>query len=419
MDMSLVNELIAMRITGKESHSRLEPPCVISIQDGMCERHQQAKEKGEQALKDGKIACFVVAGGQSSRLGYNLPKGTFEVGPVTGKSLFQYHAEKIATISRKYNTNVPWYIMTSQENDKQTRNFFQKHKFFQLQTKDVIFFKQGMLPAVDFNGKLIMDSPDHISMSPNGHGGSLLGLKQSGALNDMKRRGIEEIFYFQVDNALVKIADPIFIGYHLLEKAQMSTKVVFKTCPNEMVGVLGYIDGKLGVIEYTELNHEERYAVNQDGSLRFKAGNTAIHMLNQEFVHRLVREGFHLPYHGAKKKIPYIDEHGKLRKPHEPNGIKFETFIFDALKYADHSVVMQVERKEEFSPLKNMSGQDSPETVRHDLITLYASWCKAAGIEINDIPVEISPLFALDKDEFVQRVADKEVKIQLEGLYFE
>lgn len=414
MDISLVNELIAMGITDKKPHPRLEPPQVISIQD---ERHQQAKEKGEQALRDGRIACFVVAGGQSTRLGYNLPKGTFEVGPVTNKSLFQYHAEKIAAISRKYNTNIPWYIMTSMENNKQTRDFFQRHDFFHLQEGDVIFFEQGMLPAVDFNGRLIMDSPDHISMSPNGHGGSLLALKESRALDDMKRRGIEEIFYFQVDNALVKIADPVFIGYHLLERAEMSTKVVSKVCPDEMVGVLGYIDGKLGVIEYTELNDEERYAVNADGSLRFKAGNTAIHMLNVEFVHRLVRDGFHLPYHGARKKIPYLDEHGILREPHKPNGIKFETFIFDALRYAKHSVVMEVNRKEEFSPLKNMSGQDSPETVRNDLITLYSTWCKSVGIEINNCPVEVSPLFAMDSEEFVQRIANKEVKIQPEGLY--
>lgn len=414
IDISLVNELIAVGTADREPHPCLEPPQVISVQD---ERHQQAKEKGEQALTDGRIACFVVAGGQSTRLGYDLPKGTFEVGPVTNKSLFQYHAEKIAAISRKYNTNILWYIMTSRENNKQTIDFFQKHDFFQLQRSDVIFFEQGMLPTIDFNGKLIMDSPDHISMSPNGHGGSVLGLKESGALDDMKRRGIEEIFYFQIDNALVKIADPIFIGYHLLEKAEMSTKVVPKVHPDEMVGVLGYINDISGVIEYTELNDEERYALNQDGSLRFKAGNTAMHMLNVEFVHRLLREGFHLPYHGARKKIPYLDTHGILRKPHKPNGIKFETFIFDALRYAKHSVVMEVNRGEEFSPLKNMSGQDSPETVRHDLISLYAGWCKAAGIEIGDYPVEISPLFALDMEEFVQRITGKEIKIQTEGLY--
>ncbi|MDI6781921.1 MAG: UDPGP type 1 family protein [bacterium] len=414
IDMSLVNELIAMGMTAKEPHPHLEPPCIIPIQD---KRYQQAKGKGEEALKDGRIACFVVAGGQSTRLGYNLPKGTFEVGPVSSKSLFQYHAEKIAAMNNRYNTNIPWYIMTSKENDTQTRDFFQRHDFFQLQTKDVIFFEQGMLPAIDFDGKLIMDSPDHIAMSPNGHGGSLLGLKESGALDDMRRRGIKEIFYFQVDNALVKIADPVFIGYHLLEKAEMSTKVVSKIRPDEMVGVVGYINGRLGVIEYTELNDEERYAVNADGSLRFKAGNTAIHMLNVEFVHRLVRDGFHLPYHGARKKIPSLDKHGKLQKPHEPNGIKFETFIFDALRYAKHSVVMEVNRKEEFSPLKNISGQDSPETVRHDLINLYTGWCKAVGLEISDCPIEISPLFAMDSDEFVQRIIDKELWTQPEGLY--
>ncbi|MFH1860259.1 MAG: UDPGP type 1 family protein [bacterium] len=416
INISLVNELIAMGMADREPHPRLEPPHVISIKD---ERHQEAKEKGEEALRDGRVACFVVAGGQSTRLGYNLPKGTFGVGPVTNKSLFQYHAEKIAAISRKYNTQIPWYIMTSKENNKQTRDFFHEHGFFQLQMSDVIFLEQGMLPAIDFGGKLIMSSPANISMSPNGHGGSLLCLKESGALETLKKQGIEEIFYFQVDNALARIADPIFIGYHQLERSQMSTKVVPKIHPDERVGVLGYIDDKLGVIEYTELNDEERHAVNPDGSLKFMAGNTAIHMLNVEFISQLVRDGFHLPYHAARKKIPYIDENGKMVEPQEINGIKFETFIFDALRYAGHSVVMEVDRKEEFSPLKNMTGSDSSETVRHDMIAMYNSWCEAAGIEINDCSVEISPLFALDKDEFVQRIAGRKIKMQDKGLYVE
>lgn len=417
INISLVNELIDMGMANREPHPRLEPPHVIPIKD---ERHQEAKEKGEKALRDGKVACFVVAGGQSTRLGYNLPKGTFGVGPVTNKSLFQYHAEKIAAISRKYNTQIPWYIMVSRENNKQTRDFFQEHRFFQLQASDVIFLEQGMLPAIDFNGKLIMNSPANIAMSPNGHGGSLLCLKENGALDTLKKQGIEEIFYFQVDNALVRIADPIFIGYHQLERSQMSTKVVPKIHPDERVGVLGYINDKLGVIEYTELNDEERHAVNPDGSLKFMAGNTAIHMLNVEFINQLISNGFHLPYHAARKKIPYIDENGKMVKPQEINGIKFETFIFDALKYAGHSVVMEVDRQEEFLPLKNMSGQNSPETVRHDLIRLYNSWLKAAGgFEIGDYPVEVSPLFAADKEEFVERIAGRKIRIQHEGLYIE
>lgn len=416
LDISLINELIAMKLVDTPPHPHIEPPMVISVHD---ENRQKAKEKGEQALRNGQVACFIVAGGQSTRLGYNSPKGTFGVGPVTNKSLFQLFAEKILATSRRYNTNIPWYIMTSQENNKQTRDFFQKHNFFQLPEENVIFFEQGMLPAVDFQGKLIMDSIDHIFMNPNGHGGSLLALKEQGALDDMKTRGIEEIFYFQVDNALVNIADPVFIGYHLLEKAQMSTKVVLKTHPDERVGVIGYINDKLGVIEYTELNDEERHAANLDGSLRFNAGNTAIHMLSVEFVRHFIETEFHLPYHGARKKIPCLDEHGRQIEPDKPNGIKFETFVFDALKYTQQSVVMEVNREEEFSPLKNMIGQDSPETVRHDLITLYTNWLYATGIDIIDYPVEISPLFALDREEFVQKIVGKELMIQDGGLYVE
>jgi UDP-N-acetylglucosamine/UDP-N-acetylgalactosamine diphosphorylase len=268
-----------------------------------------------------------------------------------------------------------------------------------------------MMPSVDFEGRLILSAKDRIFMNPNGHGGVFPALKRSGALEDMEERGITQLFYFQVDNPLVKIADPLFIGYHLLADADMSTKVVKKENPEEKVGVLGYIDGALSVIEYSELSRDDKYARRGDGELKFNAGNTAIHLLNVEFIRREIEEGFKLPYHAAKKKIPYIDEEGNLVEPDRPNGLKFETFIFDALRDAKRSINMEIIREEEFSPLKNKEGADSPESVKEALVNLYANWCEAAGVKIpRDREgkvkglIEISPLFALDRENFVKKV---------------
>ncbi len=404
---------------------KLSPPHVIPVPvtEEQKRAAEEAKKVGERVLREGKVGVILVAGGQGTRLGYPGPKGKYPITPVKKKTLFQFHAEKILALSRRYGTSIPWYIMTSEANDAETREFFAANRYFGLNPADVFFFRQDMIPAVDENGRLFLERKDRVFTNPNGHGGTLLALKKSGALQDMRRRGIEELFYFQVDNVLIKICDPVFIGYHVQADAEMSCKVVPKRDPYEKVGVVGYLNGKLTIIEYSDLSEEEMLARNPDGSLMYNAGSIAIHMLRRQFIEELTAGEFSLPYHRAHKKIPHIDEKGQLVQPREPNGYKFETFIFDALQYTRNAVIMEVDRTQEFSPVKNASGINSPQTAMQALCNLWGGWLEAAGIAVprdehtGDVlgKLEISPLYALDVEEFVQK-APEDLRFR-DGLY--
>ncbi len=375
------------------------------------EEKRKAREAfcaGESLIRAGRVAAFMVAGGQGTRLGFSGPKGMFPIGPVSGKTLFQLHAEKIAADRRHFGVRIPWYIMTSESNDAETKRFFHDHTFFGLPEEDIFFLQQRMLPALNEEGKIILDAKDHVFMNPNGHGGSLLALYESGALDHMRQRGIEVISYFQVDNVLVTIIDPAFIGYHFLSKSSMSSKMLMKRDPLEKVGLFVRIGGILRVIEYTELTVEEKHERLTDGSFKYGAGSIAIHLFNRSFVEALVQNGFKLPYHMAHKKIPFLDRDGRRVEPSEPNGYKFESFVFDALMYAGESVVMEVAREEEFSPVKNAQGDDSPESARRDMSNRFGRWLEAAGCRVakdekgnTRIRIEISPLFARTQDECI------------------
>jgi UDP-N-acetylglucosamine/UDP-N-acetylgalactosamine diphosphorylase len=382
-------------------------------------------------LKAGKIAAVLVAGGQASRLGFDKPKGIYPIGPVSNKSLFQLHAEKLSAIARRYRTRIPWYIMTSDTNTSEIRAFFEQHKLFGYPPSDIFFFEQEMMPALDEKGKLILDAPDHIFMNPNGHGGTLTALKKSGALEDMRRRGIEELFYFQVDNVLLQLCDPLFIGYHAAANAEMSAKVCGKRDPYEKVGVIGRlvdpVTGKAGplkVIEYSDMTDADKEARNPDGALKYNAGSIAIHLFKLDFVAREVWDGTRLPWHVAHKRISYLDENDNLVQPDQPNGYKFETFIFDALSDARRVVLLEVDRRLEFSPIKNAAGEDSPQTARRDLCEFYAGWLEQANVKVPrdeaghlKARIEISPLFALDAEELVRTIPPN-LRVQ-EELYLE
>jgi UDP-N-acetylglucosamine/UDP-N-acetylgalactosamine diphosphorylase len=396
----------------------LMPPQVITVSGRAFEKAevQRVKQIGGHSLQEGKIAVLTVAGGDGTRLGTDGPKGILPIAPISQKSIFQFHAEKIRAIQQRYHTRIPWYIMTSEKNNLATQDFFQSCQFFGLDPHLVQFFTQRMLPVVDLQGNLLMDSKYNIIMSPNGHGGTLIALKEKGILDDMKRRGIENIFYHQVDNILVKIADPVFIGYHLRDKAEMSLKVVKKRHPEEKVGIVGYLDGELRMIEYSELSREDMHARNEDGTLRYAAGNIAVHMIRIDFLERLYQIEESLPYHAAIKKVPYVDENGMTIVPEENNAMKFESFIFDVLKYVKRSVIMEVLREEEFSPVKNMEGEDCPATARQAMVNLFGRWLQNAGVTIPFDPqgnvlgtIEISPCFALDEEELGNKV-DKDLQ---------
>ncbi len=377
-------------------------------------KYAAAIDLGRRLISAGKVAAFVVAGGQGTRLGFTGPKGDFPVSPVKNKTLFQIFAETIAAVSKKYNAVCPWYIMTSPLNDAQTKKIFRSNDYFGLNEKDTLLFQQGTLPNFSFDGKILLADEATIACSPDGHGGSLKALSESGAISDMKNRGIELISYFQVDNPLVNIFDPLFIGLHALDKAEMSSKAVIKTGPKERVGNFCLVDGKVTVIEYSDLPDSEASKRNPDGSLMFELGSIAIHIINTSFVERLIggepvesnAGGFSLPLHRAVKKIPHIDASGNHIEPAEPNGIKLESFVFDALPRASNSIILETLRSEEFAPVKNETGPDSIETSKKLMIARAASWLESAGLAIPKKPdkspdcvIEIAPSFALEKDD--------------------
>lgn len=396
----------------------LVPPQIITVPKNASELAlaQRARQIGEKSLRRGEIAVLTVAGGHGTRLGSNGPKGTLPIAPISGKSVFQLHAEKIRAIQQKYDTCIPWYIMTSETNDRMTQEFFRSNGFFGLDSKQVCFFTQDMLPAVDLHGKLLMNSRSNIVMSPNGHGGTIIALREKGVLKDMEARGIKHIFYHQVDNVLIKIADPVFIGYHLKNEAEMSLKIVKKCHPEEKVGIVVHSNGHLQMIEYSELSREDMYARNGDGALKYDAGNIAVHMIRIDFLEKIYQHGDALPFHSALKKVPCLDEKGDTVNPEKNNAIKFESFIFDVLKHVEKGVIMEALREDEFSPIKNMEGENSPATARQDMINLFGRWLRNAGISIpmdnhGDVIglIEINPCFALDEEELRNKI-DKHSK---------
>jgi UDP-N-acetylglucosamine/UDP-N-acetylgalactosamine diphosphorylase len=408
---SLIQDLVIHPL--KEEAAALEPAPIIPIPGSEGERRESeiARDHGETLLREGKVAPLVVAGGQGTRLGFQGPKGAFPIGPVSSKCLFAFFAERILAAQKRYGPTAPWLVMTSPANDEETRKFFEANGFFGLPPQQVHFFVQGTMPAVDRKGKILLASKHEIARSPDGHGGTLRALDRSRALETLEARGVEEISYFQVDNVMAKVLDPVFIGHHARAGAEMSTKVVRKAYPGEKVGVIGIRGGRLGVIEYSDLGEKDMEARNPDGELKYWAGNIAIHMVKVAFVRRLEESGIRLPFHRADKKVPFIDAGGQRIEPEGPNGIKFESFIFDALGYANNPVTLEVRRAEEFSPVKNATGVDSPETAQRDLMETFASWLEEVGVKAPRnqdgslaAKLEISPLYALDREEAIRRL---------------
>lgn len=357
----------------------------------------KAFEKGAELLKSGKVACLTVAGGQGTRLGFDGPKGTYPIGPVSGRTLFEYFASGIARAEEKFGAPIKWYVMTSALNRQATEDFFREHNNLGLREDQVFFFTQGTMPAIGYDGKLLMSSPDSLALSPDGHGGTLLALRKSGALEQMKKDGVEYISYFQVDNPLVPVVNPLFIGMHALTGSEMSAIMLAKTNAFEKLGNFCVSKGRLEIIEYSDLPAELAESTNPDGSLRFISGSPAIHVLSREFVEKLTACGrLELPWHRADKKIPCISD----PQPAEPNGVKLESFIFDALSLAQKTLVLEGDRAEMFAPTKNPTGVDSVESARAMLIARDARRLQKAGVTVEEnAQIEIDPRQVLDDDD--------------------
>jgi len=368
--------------------------------------YERAAQRGRQLLAEGKVAALTVAGGQGSRLGYEGPKGECPITPVKNKPLFQVFAEHLRARSLGAGRLIPWYIMTSETNDIPTRAFFQKYEFFGYDEQAIFFFQQGMMPAFSMDGRLLLVEKDSLALSPDGHGGSLRALHRSGALQDMRRRGVEHLSYFQVDNPMVQCIDPLFLGLHDLSGSEMSSKTIRKAHPEEKVGNFVMGDGVLRIIEYSDLPKELAHRTNADGTPYLNAASITIHALRIAFIEELNEGGrLKLPWHRAEKKVQCINERGQSVKPDKPNAVKLEQFVFDAIPLARNAILYTTERAEEFSPVKNAQGPSSPETSRRDQVNRAARWLRDAGVSIAmrngqpDAMIEISPLFAVSAEE--------------------
>jgi UDP-N-acetylglucosamine/UDP-N-acetylgalactosamine diphosphorylase len=410
LDLDAIDEWVATLVKGQPQPSiqhDFEPArsySLVPAASDLQRKYAKAIELGETLISQGKVAALTVAGGQGTRLGFDGPKGNYSISPIKNKTLFRIFAETIAAVSQRYKAVCPWYIMTSPLNHQQTVDIFKADNHYGLDPRNVFIFQQGTLPNFGFDGRILLADKGQIARSPDGHGGCFRALARSGALADMRRHGVEYLTYWQVDNPLVRLFDPLFIGLHVLDKAQMSSRAVIKNGPKEKVGNFCLVNGKVMVIEYSDLPDELAEKRLPDGSLAFQLGSIAIHIINTAFVEHLNTKGHSLPLHKAVKKIPYIDPQGRRIEPKEPNGVKLESFIFDAVPLADRSIILDIDRNEQFAPVKNATGEDSAEVTRRMMVERAAVWLESAGIKVprkadgsSDCVLEIAPSFALDR----------------------
>lgn len=342
--------------------SKIEPIDYTDKSKLSKEEYEKYKAIGEKKIKEGKLAVVTMAGGQGTRLGHSGPKGTYDLGLDTHKSIFEILTDTLNEARKKYEVDISWYIMTSEENNKPTVEFFKQHNFFGYPEKCVTFFKQGKLPMLSTDGKILIDENGKIKEAADGHGGIFQSMLRDGVIYDMKARGIEWVFIGGVDNVLVKPVDAVLIGLAEDKNVLAAGKSLVKANPQEKVGVFCKRNGKPSVIEYSEITPEMAAETNENGELKYGESHILCNLFNIKAIEKISQ--MNLPYHIAFKKAKYIDNNGNLVVPDKPNAYKFESFLFDAFESLDDLAIMRVKREEEFAPVKNAEGVDSPETAR-------------------------------------------------------
>jgi len=403
----------------KQVQPSLSPIPYLSHDDII--KMEKERGQGRELISGGKAAFLTVSGGQGSRLGFKGPKGLFPISPIQKHSLLQIFAEKVLAAEIHYGVPLFWYIMTNPANNLEIVDYFRNNSFFGLAEERVSFFSQGLNPSLSPSGKLLLNPAGTLLKNPDGHGGVIRALIKDGLLTDMVKQGIEELFYFQVDNPLVNIPDPLFLGVHRSMGAEVSSKVISKISADEKLGSIGLLNGRAGIIEYSDLNKESRYLRDKDGNLSFSQGSIAVHLFNVAF---LTRTDFLLSFHQARKKevalIP--GSNGFILK--EVEVIKFENFIFDIIPLAGKAVFYETLRADEFAPLKNKSGVDSVETCARGYIEKYVLWLEEYGVQVprdeegrSIYPVEISPLYALSKEILKKKLSNTVNRIDEQALF--
>ncbi|KAH8596673.1 putative UDP-N-acetylglucosamine pyrophosphorylase [Bisporella sp. PMI_857] len=389
--------------------SPLPESATASILDSKQEDIEKWYQSGLNLIAENKVAVVLMAGGQGTRLGSSDPKGCFNIGLPSGKSLFKIQAERIRKIQRlahkkgREDVVVPWYVMTSGPTRKPTETYFKENGYFGLREENVIIFEQGVLPCISNDGKILLESKGKVAVAPDGNGGIYEAIVKSSVMGDLRKRGIEHIHAYCVDNCLVKVADPVFIGFAASKDVDIATKVVRKRSATESVGLILLKNGKPDVVEYSEIDKETAEAKDekQHDVLKFRAANIVNHYYSFRFLESIPDWAHKLPHHVARKKIPYVDtEKGSTIKPEKPNGIKLEQFVFDVFPMLELNkfACLEVKREDEFSPLKNArgTGEDDPDTSRKDIMNQGERWASAAGAVVvsegDNNGIEISPL---------------------------
>ena len=344
----------------KVENSKIEPIPYIEKDKLSEEEKEHYKKIGENIIRNNEYAVVTMSGVQGSRLGHDGPKGTFDFGLENHKSIFEVLCDRLKEAYKKYNVYIPWYIMTSRQNNEETINFFEKNNYFGYSKENVYFFKQGELPVLNDQGKLMLNKEGNINTAADGHGGIFVSMEKEKITENMKQRGIKWVFIGPVDNVLIKMVDPIFIGICQDKNMLAGGKSIIKAYPEERVGVFCKKDGKPDVIEYTEISKEMAKMKNDKGELVYAESHINCNVFNIDIIEKISKNK--LPYHSAHKKIEYLNKEGQVVKPEEPNAYKFEAFIFDAFKMLDEMTIFRVKREEEFAPIKNAEGKDSPET---------------------------------------------------------
>lgn len=344
-----------------QMRGKIEPIKAVSIKD-IAENSEEYMNIGVDALKGGKAAAVLLAGGQGTRLGFDKPKGMFNIGVNKELYIFECLINNLMKVVKLTDNWIPLCIMTSEKNNADTVNFFKEKNYFGYNSDYIYFFIQEMAPSVDYNGKILLESKGRISTSPKGNGGWYASLKKANILDKLVAQGVEWLNVFSVDNVLQKIADPMFIGAVIKSGCKSGSKVVAKKDPHERVGVMCLENGKPSIVEYFELTEEMALQRLENGELAYKYGVILNYLFNINELETIYKNA--LPLHIVEKKIPYIDENGELQNPAEPNGYKFETLILDMIHMSESCLPYEVERNKEFAPVKNAEGVDSVETAR-------------------------------------------------------
>ena len=377
IDFELMNSLFNKAKSGDEAKASDISPIGYTELDSLSEDEKNEYTNiGRECIKNGHFAAVTMAGGQGTRLGHNGPKGTYSIGLPGDESLFEIQVKRLYAESKTSGNTIPWYIMTSKENDAATREFFEEHNYFGYAKDSVHFFVQRMLPMIDFDGKVVLDSKDHIKEGADGHGGIFAAMIDSGVYEDMKKRDIRWIFVGGIDNVLLKLCDPLFIGFAEKSGCMTGAKSLVKRDAKEGVGVFCKANGKPYVIEYTEISDDMANARDEKGQFVYGDAHVLCNIFNIKAFEKMTGEAKGLPYHVAVKKTKFVNSEGEVITPEKPNAYKFEAFIFDAFTYFDDIAILRVHREDEFAPVKNKEGQDSPETAR----TLYLDACKRGTV---------------------------------------